>query len=185
MSNTAILERSRAPATSAPVRDVVFRTAGRRHGSIVRLASPSDVGELIKPFVFLDHAEAKYTGRPPVRHSPALGHCHTDGGAAGRVLPMRTPREKSGQVTERRSRMDGKPATASGTTVVRSKAHRCAFSSCGWPCRPRKKTRRLRANTFRQRPWSRMARCAWCWANMAAHAARSARRKASTICTFV
>jgi redox-sensitive bicupin YhaK (pirin superfamily) len=38
-------------------RRVAFRTGGRRHGPITRLVSPSDIGELIKPFVFLDHAE--------------------------------------------------------------------------------------------------------------------------------
>ena len=71
MSTTATLERSRAPTLDVPAhqpipgtsRKIVFRTSGRRHGSITRLASPSDVGELIKPFVFLDHAEARYTGR--------------------------------------------------------------------------------------------------------------------------
>jgi redox-sensitive bicupin YhaK (pirin superfamily) len=40
-------------ARTAP-RAIVFRTRGSRHGPITRLASPSDVGELIKPFVFLD-----------------------------------------------------------------------------------------------------------------------------------
>ena len=38
-------------------RGVALITSGRRHGPITRLASPSDIGELIKPFVFLDHAE--------------------------------------------------------------------------------------------------------------------------------
>jgi len=32
----------------------VYRTHGRRHPSITRLVSPGDLGELIKPFVFLD-----------------------------------------------------------------------------------------------------------------------------------
>ena len=35
-------------------RPIVHRTRGRGRGGIVRLVSPSDVGELIKPFVFLD-----------------------------------------------------------------------------------------------------------------------------------
>src|SRR6202045_2452394 len=35
-------------------RAIVLRTRGRRHGPITRLVSPSDIGELIKPFVFLD-----------------------------------------------------------------------------------------------------------------------------------
>ena len=36
-------------------RAIVQRTRGHSHGSITRLVSPSDVGELIKPFVFLDY----------------------------------------------------------------------------------------------------------------------------------
>jgi redox-sensitive bicupin YhaK (pirin superfamily) len=32
----------------------VLRTRGQRHGPITRLVSPSDIGEFIKPFVFLD-----------------------------------------------------------------------------------------------------------------------------------
>lgn len=35
-------------------RKIVLRTQGRRHGPITRLVSPSDLGQLIKPFVFLD-----------------------------------------------------------------------------------------------------------------------------------
>jgi redox-sensitive bicupin YhaK (pirin superfamily) len=35
-------------------RTIAFRTAGSTRGAITRLVSPGDVGELIKPFVFLD-----------------------------------------------------------------------------------------------------------------------------------
>src|SRR5712664_800609 len=35
-------------------RRIVHRTRGNRHGPISRLMSPSDLGELVKPFVFLD-----------------------------------------------------------------------------------------------------------------------------------
>ena len=46
------------PATaSTGTRRIVLSTRGRRHGPITRLVSPSDIGEVIKPFVFLDHAE--------------------------------------------------------------------------------------------------------------------------------
>ncbi len=38
----------------SPARKLVHRTSGRTHGPITRLMSPSDVGELTKPFVFLD-----------------------------------------------------------------------------------------------------------------------------------
>jgi redox-sensitive bicupin YhaK (pirin superfamily) len=36
-------------------RSVMHRTRGQRHGPITRLMSPSDLGELLRPFVFLDH----------------------------------------------------------------------------------------------------------------------------------
>lgn len=35
-------------------RQITFRTRGNAHGPVTRMASPSDVGQLIKPFVFLD-----------------------------------------------------------------------------------------------------------------------------------
>jgi redox-sensitive bicupin YhaK (pirin superfamily) len=35
-------------------RRIVHRTRGRRHGPITRLMSPADLGEVLKPFVFLD-----------------------------------------------------------------------------------------------------------------------------------
>src|SRR3979490_1651378 len=44
-STAAVGERSR---------QIVHRTHGRRHGPTPRLRSPSDLGEILKPFVFLD-----------------------------------------------------------------------------------------------------------------------------------
>jgi redox-sensitive bicupin YhaK (pirin superfamily) len=35
-------------------RQIAHRTHGRRHGPITRLMSPSDLGDILKPFVFLD-----------------------------------------------------------------------------------------------------------------------------------
>src|SRR6202022_3545501 len=46
-----------------PVREIVYRTHGRTHGPITRLVSPSDLGEFIKPFVFLDLFD--FDGRAP------------------------------------------------------------------------------------------------------------------------
>ena len=56
------------PAKSLPprkARAVVLRTRGRTHGSLTRLMSPSDFGEILKPFVFLDlfdHEGAPFNG---------------------------------------------------------------------------------------------------------------------------
>jgi redox-sensitive bicupin YhaK (pirin superfamily) len=44
------------PTAKMPAgRCVVYRTRGSRHGPVTRLMSPSDLGELLRPFVFLDH----------------------------------------------------------------------------------------------------------------------------------
>ena len=43
-------------------RNIVHRTRGYGHGPIVRLMSPSDLGEQLKPFVFLDLFEADMSG---------------------------------------------------------------------------------------------------------------------------
>jgi len=45
---------NRDRASSAPVRTIVHRTHGSTHGPITRLVSPTDLGGLLKPFVFLD-----------------------------------------------------------------------------------------------------------------------------------
>ncbi len=58
-------------AAVAP-RAIVLRTRGHRHGPITRLLSPSDIGELIKPFVFLDLIDA------PAADAPGFGwHPHS------------------------------------------------------------------------------------------------------------
>jgi len=45
-------------------RDIIHRTRGSHGGPITRLASPSDLGELIKPFVFLDRFDFDGRGSP-------------------------------------------------------------------------------------------------------------------------
>jgi len=42
------------PSVAAAARSIIHRTRGFTRGPITRLVSPGDVGELIKPFVFLD-----------------------------------------------------------------------------------------------------------------------------------
>ncbi len=57
-----------APAKSSPsslARAIVQRTRGRTQGPLTRLMSPSDFGEMLKPFVFLDlfdHEGAPFNG---------------------------------------------------------------------------------------------------------------------------
>lgn len=54
----AVTSTAPAPVAQAS-RCVIFRTRGHAHGPIVRMVSPGDVGELIKPFVFLDLVDSR------------------------------------------------------------------------------------------------------------------------------
>ena len=54
-------------------RPLVTRTSGRRHGPITRLMSPGDIGQLIKPFIFLDYVEAPGGGGPNFGFHPHSG----------------------------------------------------------------------------------------------------------------
>src|SRR5437899_10811616 len=57
----------------ARARRVVHRTRGNSHGSVTRLVSPGDVGELIKPFVFLDYFDADPATAPKFGFHPHSG----------------------------------------------------------------------------------------------------------------
>jgi redox-sensitive bicupin YhaK (pirin superfamily) len=54
-------------------RPIVLRTRGQRHGPITRLVSPSDIGELIKPFVFLDLFDISAATAPTFGWHPHSG----------------------------------------------------------------------------------------------------------------
>ena len=63
-----------APAAiEARVRRIAYRTRGHSHGPITRLVSPSDVGELIKPFVFLDYFDIDPKRMPAIGFHPHSG----------------------------------------------------------------------------------------------------------------
>lgn len=57
-----------------PTREVIYRTKGRAGGPITRLMSPSDLGEVVKPFVFLDLAVFDGGPRTPME---MLWHPHS------------------------------------------------------------------------------------------------------------
>jgi len=59
----------------APVaqRAIVLRSRGQRHGPITRLVSPSDIGEIIKPFVFLDLFDISASSAPNFGWHPHSG----------------------------------------------------------------------------------------------------------------
>lgn len=50
----SLLPSPAAAATAAPTRSVVYRTRGIAQGPVTRLMSPGDLGQVLKPFIFLD-----------------------------------------------------------------------------------------------------------------------------------
>ncbi len=70
---TMIAEAPAATATLERPRRIVHSTRGHSHGSIARLVSPSDIGELIKPFVFLDLFEGEPAEAPAFGFHPHSG----------------------------------------------------------------------------------------------------------------
>jgi redox-sensitive bicupin YhaK (pirin superfamily) len=54
-------------------RQIVLRTRGHSHGLVTRLVSPGDIGERIKPFVFLDYFDADPAAAPKFGFHPHSG----------------------------------------------------------------------------------------------------------------
>ena len=65
--------KSSLAKAATQARRVTYRTRGNSHGPITRLVSPSDVGELIKTFVFLDYFEIDPKNMPPIGFHPHSG----------------------------------------------------------------------------------------------------------------
>jgi redox-sensitive bicupin YhaK (pirin superfamily) len=61
-----------APIEERP-RRIVHRTRGRRHGPVTRLMSPGDLGEVLKPFVFLDLFDMEKASFPSLGLHPHSG----------------------------------------------------------------------------------------------------------------
>jgi redox-sensitive bicupin YhaK (pirin superfamily) len=62
--------RVRVEETARPI---VLRARGHAHGALTRLVSPGDLGELIKPFVFLDYFETDPANAPKFGFHPHSG----------------------------------------------------------------------------------------------------------------
>ena len=71
-TNTLPARQLRADAERTS-RRIVVRTRGRAHGAVTRLVSPGDIGELIKPFVFLDYFESDPANAPRFGFHPHSG----------------------------------------------------------------------------------------------------------------
>ncbi|KPW59857.1 Pirin-related protein [Pseudomonas syringae pv. broussonetiae] len=60
-------------------RAITHRTSGKSRGPITRLMSPGDLGQLLKPFVFLDQFDFKpEPAKKRLRHASTLRNCNAD-----------------------------------------------------------------------------------------------------------
>jgi redox-sensitive bicupin YhaK (pirin superfamily) len=73
-----------AAKTQPTVRDILYSTRGTTRGPITRLVSPSDLGEVMKPFVFLDLAY--FDGRSEPMRMEEFWHPHS--GIATVTVPL-------------------------------------------------------------------------------------------------
>jgi len=71
MSTLAV--SARQPKAEVSPRSIVLRTRGHVHGAVTRLVSPNDIGQMIKPFVFLDYFEADPANAPKFGFHPHSG----------------------------------------------------------------------------------------------------------------
>jgi len=70
---TAAHARQSPPPIATRPRTIVRRTRGNRHGPITRLMSPGDLGQLLKPFVFLDLFDMDTASFPGIGLHPHSG----------------------------------------------------------------------------------------------------------------
>src|SRR5215813_6880083 len=73
-----------AAKTKPSVRDIIYSTRGTTRGPITRLVNPSDLGEVMKPFVFLDLAY--FDGRSEPMRMEQFWHPHS--GIATVTVPL-------------------------------------------------------------------------------------------------
>jgi redox-sensitive bicupin YhaK (pirin superfamily) len=70
---TAHAMSARQSIAEKSIRPIILRTRGHSHGAVTRLVSPGDIGELIKPFVFLDFFDADPAKAPKFGFHPHSG----------------------------------------------------------------------------------------------------------------
>src|SRR5262245_42470675 len=73
-----------ATRTKPTARDIIYSTRGHTRGPITRLVSPSDLGAVMKPFVFLDLAH--FDGRTAPMRMEEFWHPHS--GIATVTVPL-------------------------------------------------------------------------------------------------
>ena len=139
-------------------RAIAYRTTGSGHGAIVRLMSPGDLGQWLKPFVFLDLFEGEsafINGMPMHPHSGiATVTLITEGN-------LRFDDADSGQGFIDYGGVEWMRAGGGvwhGKEMSVGTSPRIQAFNCGWPCRRRWKTPASTASTWSPAPCPRRAR---------------------------
>lgn len=148
MTQSTTLTRAISPPVIDQHRRITHRTRGHGHGPIVRLMSPSELGEIAKPFVFLDLFEADMRS---MRDAMAL---HPHSGIATVTVFTRgdvhfdDPHAGIGRLPMAAS-SGCEPAAVFGTARSYRQARRRTLKAFnfGWRCRPSWRTLVPKANT--------------------------------------
>ena len=160
-------------------RQIVDRTSGRRPGPITRLMSPSDLGQVLKPFVFLDLFDDEGTSFSGFGWHPHSGittltylwegsvRYEDTTGAAG-FLP-------AGGVEWFKAAGGAWHGGGAGNSG------RSADSSSGSPCLPSRNSGRSKVSTKSPKTFTRADLPRSCSAPLARYRARSRRPPRSTI----
>ena len=91
--------------STAP-RRIALRTRGHGHGPITRLMSPSDLGQVVKPFVFLDIFDIHAIASQPASQ-PGHGDADSKKDRRDGFTPSRSARS---QDKPKRNRLDFRPS---------------------------------------------------------------------------
>ena len=132
----------------AQPRKIVHRTRGSRAGPITRLMSPGDLGQVLKPFVFLDLFD---TGKDVVLGMrPASPLRHRDGDVPVRGKRPLRGYDRSGRESCRKAALNGsRRVTEPGTAGDPATPAAPGVSSSGSLCRPTRSSDRWKASTRR------------------------------------
>jgi hypothetical protein len=142
----------------AIARAVVYRTRGHAHGPVTRLMSPSDLGEILKPFVFLDRIDI---AEPSSRKVESFGlHPHSGIATLTWLFEGYANYEdnmgRRGKLTQRS--MEWMHAEAHGMAAASGTLTDFAASNFGLLCRPRQNWALHTAPTLARNSCPRTAR---------------------------
>ena len=139
------MAKSTAAAITEQPRRIVHRTHGRRQGPITRLMSPSDLGQTLKPFVFLDLFDTEGGSFSGVGWHPHSGIATLT--YLGKAASATKTRPAPPGFCQPAGSNGSRPQAAPGMAAVPVTPAGPADSNSGLPCRPTKSSGQAKAST--------------------------------------